>query len=31
VESVESKKEMSGDDEAALKAVIADFKKTGSY
>ncbi len=31
VDSVESKKEMSGDDEAALKAAIADFKKTGSY
>jgi F-type H+/Na+-transporting ATPase subunit alpha len=31
VESVEGKKEMSGDDETALKAAIADFKKTGSY
>ncbi len=31
VTSIESKKEMSGDDETALKAVIADFKKTGSY
>jgi F-type H+-transporting ATPase subunit alpha len=31
VDEIESKKEMSGDAEAALKAAIAEFKKTGAY
>jgi F-type H+-transporting ATPase subunit alpha len=31
VDEIESKKEMSSDAEAALKAAIAEFKKTGAY
>jgi F-type H+-transporting ATPase subunit alpha len=28
---IEAAKDLSKDDEAALRAAIADFKKTGSY